>query len=82
MQATIESNRQEYDEKIKKLTEDLKSMITSTITSMMYQINISKYLPDQKDPLKDQNATTVVPVNERAPPLDGGHYKKLVACGL
>ena len=82
MQATIESNRQEYDEKIKKLTEDLKSMITSTITSMMYQINISKYLPDQKDPLKDQNATTVVPVNGRAPPLDGGHYKKLVACGL
>ena len=30
MQATIESNRQDYDEKMKKTTEDLTGMITST----------------------------------------------------
>ena len=30
MQATIESNRQDYDEKMKNTTEDLTGMITST----------------------------------------------------
>ena len=34
MQATIESNRKDYDEKMKKLSEDL----TAIITSMMDQI--------------------------------------------
>ena len=32
MQAIIEAKRQESDDKMKKLTEDLKAMITSTIT--------------------------------------------------
>ena len=31
MQATIESNRQDYDEKIKKLTADLTEIITSVM---------------------------------------------------
>ena len=35
MQSTTESNRQESDEKMKKLIEDLKEIITPTITSMM-----------------------------------------------
>ena len=39
LQSTIEVNKQETDEKIAKLTEDLKEMITSTITSMMDQTN-------------------------------------------
>ena len=45
MQGTIESIRQGYVEKIKKLTEYLKSMITS----MIYQIKISNSSPDKKD---------------------------------
>ena len=49
MQAIIEANRQESDEKMKKLSEDLKAMITSTIIKMIDQINISKTSQDQKD---------------------------------
>ena len=45
MQYTIEANRQDSDEKIKKITEDLKEMITS----MMDQIKMFKYSSDQKD---------------------------------
>ena len=48
MQSTVEFNRQEYDEKMKKLKENLKSIIPSTITSIVDDINISKYSPDQK----------------------------------
>ena len=48
MQAIIEANRQESDEKMKKLSEDLKAMITSTIIKMIDQINISKTSQDQK----------------------------------
>ena len=45
MQATIESNNQYSDDKIKKLTADL----TGIIASMMDQIKISKSSPDKKD---------------------------------
>ena len=44
MQATIESNKQDYDEKMKKITED----ITSMITSMMDQIKILKIITRQE----------------------------------
>ena len=44
MQATVESNKQDYDEKIKKLTADL----TGMIASMMGQIKTSKTSPDKK----------------------------------
>ena len=33
------------------------------------------------DSLKDQDHTTMVLANKKDPPLDGGHYTKLVACG-
>ena len=69
VQATIEASRQDYDEKMKNLTEDLKSMITS----MMDHITIPIYSPDHKDLSKDQYPTTVVLDKRRAPPLDGGH---------
>ena len=73
MQDIIESNRQDYYEKMKKLTEDL----TAIITSIMDQINISKFSPDKKGSLKAQDTTTVVPDNRKDPPLEGGHYTKL-----
>ena len=44
MQATTDSNRQDYGEKIKKLTEDL----TAMFTSMMDQIKISKSSIDKR----------------------------------
>ena len=44
IQATIESNRQYYDEKMIKFTGDLIAMITS----MMDLIKFSKYSPDKK----------------------------------
>ena len=73
MQATIDANRQDYDEKIKNLTEDL----TEMIASMMDQIKISKHSPDKNDSPKAHNPTTVVPANNKAPPLEGRHYTKI-----
>ena len=71
MQATIDSNRQYYDERIKKLTEYL----TEMIASMMDQIKISEYSPDNKDYPKDQYPTTVVPY--KAPPFEVKNYTKI-----
>ena len=42
MQTTIESKRQESNEKMDKLIEYLKAVLTSTITEIMDYINISK----------------------------------------
>ena len=65
MQATIESNRQYYDDNINNITEDL----TEIITSMMDQIKFSKSSPYQKDSPKAQDPDTVVPSNSKDPPL-------------
>ena len=65
MQARIESNKQDSDEKIKKLTGD----ITAMITSMMDQIKMSKPSLDQKDPQKPEDPATVFLSNKRYPPL-------------
>ena len=45
MTATIEANRQESDDKITKLIEDLKVFVKSTITSMIDKTNIYTYSP-------------------------------------
>ena len=76
-QDTIEVNRQESDEKIMRLIEDLKVFVKSTITSMMDQTNISKSSPEQKDSLKPPEPNTVVPSHRRAAPLEGGHSTKV-----
>ena len=77
MKATIKANIQEYDEKMKNLTQYLKAIITSNITPMMYHINMSKYSTYQNDSPKAQDPTTVVPDNKRDPPLYSGHYTKI-----
>ena len=59
LQANIKANRQNSDEKMKNLTEDigkgsdekiekLTKYLTAMITSMMYQIKFSKSSPDKK----------------------------------
>ena len=85
MQATIESNKQEMeankrdsDEKIMNLIEDFKSILESTITSIMDQINMSKHSPDQNDSSTLLYPTTVVPANRRDPSLDGGNSTRIV----
>ena len=75
-QDTIESNRQESDDKITKLTEDLKSIIKSTITSIMDRINISKYLPGKNNSPKPLQHTTVVPANVNFTTVSSRHYTK------
>ena len=72
MQANTEAHMQDYDEKTKKLTEDL----TEMITPMMDQIKISKSSPDNKYSPKAQDPTTVVPANKKDPPFEGGSYMK------
>ena len=65
IQAYIESNRKYYNERMKKLTEDL----TKMIAPMMYQIKYSEYSPEKTYSPKSQGPTAVVPSNKRAPPL-------------
>ena len=64
------------DEKLMKITEDLK-VLTATITSMMDQTKNSKFYPSQKDTLNPPEPTTMVLDNRRAPPLDGWHSTKI-----
>ena len=49
IQATIEATRQDSDEKMNKLTEDFKAIITSTIASIMDHISMSKSSTDYND---------------------------------
>ena len=65
MQSMIDTNRKNSDEKIKKLTE----YPTAMITSMMDQIKMLKSSPDKKDSPNNQDPTTVVSANNKAPPL-------------
>ena len=78
MQAEIESNRKDSYEKNKNLTEDLTEIIVSTTD----QIKIYKSSPENKDSPKDQDTKTVVLDNNKAPPLEGGHSRKMVAYGV
>ena len=73
MQNTIEYNNQDSDENMKNLTAEL----TRMITSIMYQIKISKASPDKKDSPKAQDNTTVVTDNKKSPQLKCGHYTKI-----
>ena len=83
MPAKIEANRKESNDKIKNLTEDLKAIITSTITWIIFQINISESFPYHKDSPKAQDPTNMVPANRKDPPLDGGDYTKIgVMCNI
>ena len=71
------ANEANTDEKIENATEDLKSMITLTITSMMDQINISKSSPDHEYSPKCPYPNTLVLANRRAPPLGGKNSTKI-----
>ena len=73
MKAIIEANRQDSDEKMNKITEDL----TAIITSMMHQIKISKSSPDQKDSPKALDPSSGVPANKKYQPLEGGNSTKI-----
>ena len=84
MQATIESNKQdmkynkqEYDDKKMKFTEDFKAMLASSITSIKYQINTLNSSPTQKDSPNTPEPTTAVPDNIRDPPLYGLQSMKI-----
>ena len=72
IQAMINVSRENTDDKIKNLTENL----TAMITSMMDQIKISKHSPEKKDSSKAQDSTTALPDNKRYPPLERVNYTK------
>ena len=73
----MESNKQDYDEKMMKLTEYFKAMLASSITSITDHINTFKYSPTQKYSPTPPYPTTVVPDNKNSPPLDGGQSTKI-----
>ena len=73
IQSTIEPQNQDYYEKTKNLTAEL----TGMIASIMDQIQIYKSSPDTRYSPKSQYPTTLVPSNNRDPPLEGGNSKKI-----
>ena len=87
IQATIEDNNQEADEKQmktseKKMKNDEKlTQITETINNltafMMDQTNNAKLSPTQKDTSTHTYPNTVVPANKRGPPLEMGYSPKI-----
>ena len=72
-QDTIETGRQCFGEKMKKLTEYLTEMIPSII----HRVNVLKTSPERKDSPNDQDPTIVVPANKRATLLEGGNSMKI-----
>ena len=77
MKSKIKSNRQETNEKLMKLKEYPKAIITSTITQMMDQTNNSKFSPAHKDTFKPTDPTTVVLNIRRDTPLGSVHSTKI-----
>ena len=75
--ATIKANKQDSDEKIMKLVKNFKSMLASSIASIMDRIITSKYSPAQNDSSDPPYPITVVLDNRSDPPLDGAHYTKI-----
>ena len=57
---------------MKKLKKDL----TAMISSMIDHIKIWKLLTDKKDSPKAHYPNTIVPANNKTPPLEVGHYLK------
>ena len=74
IKTTIEANKKENDEKLTKITEDIKKLTTL----MMDQANIYKSSPAQKDTSTTPDPTTTVQTNRRAPPLEGGKFTNIV----
>ena len=64
----MKDSRQDSDEKMMNLIENLKAMIPA----IRDQINTLKSSPTQKDSPNHLYPTTVVPDNRMDPPLDGG----------
>ena len=74
----IKSNRQESDEKMTNLTEEIKPMLASSTTPITNNINTLKSFQTKKDSPNITDPTTVVLANRKAPPLDGGKSTKIV----
>ena len=87
IQATIEANKQEADQKqmntadkkmktYEKLTQHTETLNNLT-AFMMDQTNNSKSSPTQKDTQTPPDPTTVVPANNRGLQLEGVHSTKI-----
>ena len=80
IESTIEANNQEADKKQMNTDEKLiqiKENLQVLTAFMMYQTNISKSSPTQKDTSTPPDPTTVVPTNRRDPPLEGLRSTKI-----
>ena len=63
MQATVQANKQDNDQKMNNIIEEL----TAMIASMIGQIKISKPTPENNHSPKAHHPTTMVPANNRVP---------------
>ena len=77
--ASIEDKNQTSDEKMKKYESAL-DKIKRIIKQVLFQNK--NYSPEKIYSTKDQEYTTVVPSNNKAPPPEVGNSTKMVTCGL
>ena len=75
----IDDNNQNSDEKMKKYESAL-DKIKRIIKQVLFQNK--NYSPEKIYSTKDQEYTTVVPSNNKAPPPEVGNSTKMVTCGL
>ena len=73
IQATVETNKQDNDEKLTNIIENLKFLTVF----MMDQTNNSELSPSQKYTLTPLEPNNLVLSNRRDPPLDGGDSTKI-----
>ena len=71
-------NKKDYDEKMTQLTVKSETMF-AVISNQLNTLSSSSTHKDTSNP---PEPITVVTANRRAPPLEGGHSRKMVACGL
>ena len=76
IQSTININKQDYDDKMKKQVYKLDNLM-AIMENMMDHIQISDPSSENMDSPKAQGPNTAVLDKKKAPSLDGGHSTKI-----
>ena len=84
MKEEIENNKQQMKSEMKDIKEQIKAemkdnkeTLKTFATFVVYQTNISKSSPAQKDTSTPPDPTTVVLTDSTSPPLEGVHSTKI-----
>ena len=81
MKATFHDKRKASDDQMKTYDSKLENL-TKMVEKMMVQIQSLDSPPDKTYSPKNQYSAASAPDNKNNLLLEGGHYKKMVACGI